>query len=259
MSRSPAWLFAIPLTAALAMGQTPTPTPAPPPAPTPAPAPALPQAIVTTDHPDPVMPGVLVTIDGTRSVGDDVSWDTEADDSVYRIDSAGRLLYFSSPLPGVYRFRLDAYAIASGKIKVSKAKATVTVIGAAPVPPPGPDPTPPPGPTPPIPAPVDPVAGKLHATLFYALGDTSTVSFRTSGKLKADLAKLDCVWYTIATTSPAAQAFSPVLAQMPSPVIVFQDDSGKVLKDRSVKPPKSTDDLVESVRAMRSGQPARSS
>lgn len=249
-------LLALCLLASPAIGQTPAPQPAPVPAPTPAPAVVPPSAIIKSNHPEPVLPGVMVTLDAEGSVGDDLGWDTDSDESVYQVDTSKKRLYFASPIPGIYRFKLDAYGIASGKIKVARAKATVTVIDPSPTPSPTPTPTPTPVPVPapPAPAPARPLLDHLHATLFYDINDTSVVSFRASKGLGTTLKNLGVDWYMLATTSPAAQPYNSELAKDGSPVVVFQDDAGNILKDRSLRSPKSPADLIAAVQAMRGGK-----
>jgi hypothetical protein len=145
-----------------ALGQAPGPVPPP----APAPVVALPVASITLSPPAPVLPGKLVTIDASASVGDDFLFDTDVPDDLYVPDTGGRKLYFSSPVPGTYPFKVEAFGIVNGRVKASRAK--VTVIVRAPDPPPVIDPPKPVDPpAPPAPAPAPSAAGNMRVVLLY--------------------------------------------------------------------------------------------
>lgn len=246
------FLIALLLLSPPAMGQAPTPTPEPSPVVNP-----LPKAAVVASPSGPVPAGTLVTLDASETVGDDLDWDSDADEKTFQVDTGKRKLYFSTPAPGSYPFKVEAFGIVGGKVKVNKAKVTIVVL-----PPPTPPPVNPPGPTPtptptPTPVPSTPtLTGHLHVSLFYDVNDVSVAAFRSSATLRADLAAIDCDWYMAATTSPAAQPFNGELSADGTPVVLVQDAAFRLVKDPAgktlaIKDFKSPADLLAKIKALR--------
>ena len=218
----------------------------------------LPIAAFTIQPASPVEPGVPVTIDASSSTADDVQVVSFIDDSVLKAGPSDQVKYLFTIEPGTYFLYVDAASMIDGKIKRSTKPITVVIQASKPKPKPVPpdDPTPP---TPPSPPPVSAVTGHLHVTLFFDINDPSVAAFRSSPTLGAELAKLDCSWYALATTAPAAQPFAGELAGDGTPVVLVQDATNRLLRDAggktlAIKSPKSPADLLAKIQAIRGGK-----
>lgn len=196
----------------------PNPVPAPPapvptpPGPVPSPVKA-PQAIIKTDSADMTLPGDLIELDGSSSVGTGFNWKLIGSTKKYITFDGGSKLAFSTGTAGTYRFIL---VVANTLGETDIAECDVVIGTPAP-------PTPPPNPTPTN-------SGKFFVSVWYDSTQPApeSATVYNDPKLQSDLEAAGHQYYVYDVNSSHAAVYAGWLAEYKSkggtlPALFIQD------------------------------------
>jgi hypothetical protein len=230
-----------------------------------APAPGV-EPVARLNGPSRVEPGGLILLSPAGSEGDEpaVIVPEEGQPAALQLtplftpDGKGGYAPFAAlatapSLPGHYTFACVASGRTDeGRTLYSVATWTVTVGSPPKPPPPGPGPDPNPDPTPGPDPPPAPLAGTLH--LSYAVAADAVTpeqaAIRTSPRIRAAAAELDCVWHTYQSNEEDLERLRLRVdfEDLGYPALLVQDAAGRVVAE--LRQP-SEADIIALLRRLR--------